>query len=464
MTRTFAATARSRIIRRIWPLAVALLLLAGPSGCGGASQTAIPQAAQATTPATSPVPALSPPVTVKEVRSDRDRTASPQANAGDMEVLVRGNNAFALDLYRALKGGEGNLFYSPFSISQALAMTLAGARGETERQMMDTLHYQLPQSRLHASFNALDQELASRGMNSRNEEDRYFQLNIANAIWGQRGNEFLPDFLDVLAEHYGAGLRPLDFAGNPEESRLMINDWVSEETGERIKDLLPPGTIDGSTRLVLTNAIYFNASWSWPFSKRDTQKRPFHLAEGGRVEAPMMTATSKDFYGYARGNGYQAVDVPYSLGEMSMIILLPDAGTFGEFEDSLDADALDKILDDIEIDYVTLTMPLFKFESEFSLVETLAGMGMTDAFGARADFSGMTGSMGLRISAVLHKAFVSVDEEGTEAAAATAAVVLESGTTKDPIPVTVNRPFIFLIRDRATGTVLFLGRVMNPSP
>ena len=464
VTRTFAAAFRSRILRGIWPLTVALVLLAGLLSCGGPSQISIPKAAQAPTPATSPVPVISTPITVKEVRSDRDRATSPQTTPQDMEVIVRGNNALALDLYSALSGGEGNLFYSPFSISQALAMTLAGAGGETERQMVDTLHYRLPQSRLHPSFNALDQELASRGMDSRNEEDRYFQLNIANAIWGQHGYEFLPDFLDALAENYGAGLRPLDFAGIPEESRLMINDWVSEATEEKVKDLLPPGTIDGSTRLVLTNAIYFNATWSWPFDKKLTQKRTFHLAGGGRVEAPMMSETSKDFYGYARGNGYQAVDVPYSLGEMSMTVLLPDEGTFGEFEDSLDADSLDQIHDSIEIDYVTLTMPLFEFESEFSLSETLAGMGMPDAFDARADFSGMTGSKGLWVSAVVHKAFVSVDEKGTEAAAATSAVVLESGPTKEPIPVTVNRPFIFLIRDRGTGTVLFLGRVMNPNP
>ena len=178
----------------------------------------------------------------------------------------------------------------------------------------------------------------------------------------------------------------------------------------------------------------------------------------------MMSETTDDFYGYARRNGYQAVDVPYSLGEMSMTVLLPGEGTFEEFEDSLNADVLDQILDDIEIDYITLTMPLFKFESEFSLGETLAGMGMPDAFGARADFSGMTGSRELRISAIVHKAFVSVDEEGTEATAATSVVVFESGPAKEPIPVTVNRPFIFLIRDRATGTVLFLGRVMNPNP
>ena len=377
---------------------------------------------------------------------------------------MRGNNTFALNLYQAVSGVEGNLFYSLFSISQALAMTLAGARGGTERQMADTLHYLLPQSRLHPSFNALDHELASRGISPPDEDDQYFELNIANAIWGQDGYEFLPDFLDVLAEHYGAGLRSLDFLGTPEESRVTINDWVSEATEEKIKDLIPSGTIDNLTRLVLTNAIYFNASWSWRFDKELTQKRPFHLADGGKVEVPMMAETSNDFYGYAKGNGYQAVDVPYSLGEMSMTILLPDEGTFGKFEDSLNADVLDQILDDIEIDYITLTMPLFKFESEFNLVKTLAGMGMPDAFGDRADFSGMTGTKGLRVSAVVHKAFVSVDEEGTEATAATGVVVPMSGLGKEPIPVTVNRPFIFLIRDRATGAVLFLGRVTNPDP
>ena len=376
-----------------------------------------------------------------------------------------GNSAFAFDLYHTLRDGESNLFYSPFSISQALAMTLAGAKGETESQMADTLYYRLPQSRLHPSFNALDRELGSRGTDLQDEENQYFQLNIANAIWGQDAYEFLPDFLDVLAEHYGAGLRSLDFVSKPEESRVTINDWVSEETGDKIKDLLPPGTIDSLTRLVLTNAIYFNASWSFPFNKELTQKRPFHLSGGGMVEVPMMMAdTSKDFYGYAKGNGYQAVDVPYSPGETSMMVLLPDEGTFGEFEDSLNAEVLDQILDGIAIDYVTLTMPLFKIESGFSLGETLAGMGMPDAFDDRADFSGMTGTKGLSISSVVHKAFVSVDEEGTEAAAATGVVIKESEANKEPVRVTVNRPFIFLIRDKATGTVLFLGRVMNPDP
>ena len=460
MARRLVDSARSRYLRWTWPLAIALLLLAGSSGCEGESQQALPPATQTPAPESSPVPTLPVQTAGREVRSDRQRNDSPRASAGDLKALVQGNNTFAFDLYGTLSDGEGNLFFSPFSISQALAMAFAGARGETERQMTNTLHYELPQSALHPSFNALDRELASRGKSLQVEENQFFELNIVNAMWGQQGYEFLPDFLDVLAENYGAGLRPLDFAGAREESRVKINDWVSSETQDKIKDLLPSGAVNRLTRLVLTNAIYFNASWQWPFDKRLTRELPFHLAGGGMVEVPMMTETSRDVYGYVNGNGYQAVDVPYSSGEMSMTILLPDEGTFGEFEESLNAQVLDRIFGDIEIGHITLTMPLFELESEFSLDQTLTEMGMPDAFGAGADFSGMTGTRGLWISEVVHKAFVSVDEEGTEAAAATAAVFLES----EPTLVTVDRPFIFLIRDRATGAALFLGRVMNPKP
>ena len=509
MDRTSAPAARPGYLRRIWPVVATLLLLAGLSGCGGESPEVLPPTAQAPaqeTPLTpvlpTPTTALAPvqetretpapptttartptqetppttvlptPATAGELRSDRDRDNSPPASRADLRELVRGNNDFAFDLYRALNDAEGNLFYSPFSISQALAMTFAGARGETERQMAETLQYRLPQSNLHPAFNSLDRALASRGKDpdplgtlKEGEAKQYIRLNIANAVWGQHGYGFLPDFLDVLAENYGAGMRPMDFAGAPEESRVRINDWVAEETGDKVKNLLRPRTIEPNTRLVLTNAIYFNASWHWPFDRRQTKVGPFHLEGGGSVDVPMMTETSDDFYGYARGDGYQAVDVPYSWGEMSMTVLLPDGGALAELEDSLNADLLDRIMDDIEIDYVTLTMPLFKFESEFSLVDTLAGMGMPDAFDLRADFSGMTGTKALVISHVVHKAFVSVDERGTEAAAATAGVgVLVALPGKDPIQVTVDRPFIFLIRDTATGTVLFIGRVMNPDP
>ena len=459
MPRRLVHLTQSSHLRWTWLLAIAILLLAGPSGCEGESQQAAPAATQAPSTASSPGPALRAQTTDQEVRSNRERNDSPRASARDLKTLAQGNNAFVLDLYRELSKAQGNIFLSPFSISQVLAMAFAGARGETELQMANTLHYELPQSALHPSFNALDRELASRGRDLQAEENQFFELNIANAIWGQQGYEFLPDFLDMLAEDYGAGLRPLDFADAPEESRVKINDWVSEETHDKITDLLPPGAVNRLTRLVLTNAIYFNASWQWPFDKGLTRELPFHLAGGGMVEAPMMTETSRDFYGYVRGNGYQAVDVPYSSGEMSMTILLPDQGTFREFEDSLNAQVLDRIFDGLEIGNITLTMPLFELESEFSLNQTLAEMGMPDAFGAGADFSGMTGNRELWISEAVHKAFVSVDEKGTEAAASTVVVVRES----EPLQVTVNRPFIFFIRDRATGTILFAGRVMNPA-
>ena len=453
---------------RIWSVAAALLLLAGLAGCGEDIPAVVSPTTPAPTASNLTTPVLPAP-TAAELHSDKDRSV-PSVGPADLGELVRGNNAFAFDLYHALSGREGNLFYSPFSISQALAMTSAGARGETLSQMETTLHHRLPQSSLHPAFNGLDRTLASRGQspggapNSDGEGGQHFRLNIANAVWGQEGYHFLPEFLDVMAEHYGAGMMAVDFVGAPDESRVEINDWVDEETESKIKDLLPPGTIDESTRLVLTNAIYFNASWLWPFSPRDTEARPFHPDGGGTVSVPMMTETTKDFYGYARGNGYQAVDLPYSWGELSMTILLPDEGRLEEFEGSLDSAMLDRIIDEIEIDYVTLTMPLFKFESEFSLGGALAEMGMPDAFASGADFSGMTGSRDLWIRAVVHKAFVSVDEEGTEAAAATGVVMLTSGPSKDPIEVTVDRPFIFLIRDIGTGTVLFLGRVLNPAP
>ena len=251
---------------RIWSVVTALLLFAGLAGCGEelplsvSSATPVPTAADLTTAVGDGRTA------VGKLRSDKDRSVSSVGSA-DLGELVRGNNAFAFDLYHALSDGQGNLFYSPFSISQALAMTSAGARGETQRQMTDTLHHRLPQSSLHPAFNALDRTLASRGQvrqgtpNRDGEGGQHFRLNIANALWGQHGYHFLPEFLDVLAENYGAGMRAVDFAGAPDEARVRINDWVAEETAGKVEGLLPPGTIERSTRLVLTNAIYFNASW-----------------------------------------------------------------------------------------------------------------------------------------------------------------------------------------------------------
>jgi len=400
-------------------------------------------------------------VSVTMAMSDKEREEAPDVSAGNMTELVNGNSEFALDLYRKLSEEEGNVFYSPFSISMALAMTYAGARGETEQQMADTLKFILSQEDLHPAFNALDRELAGRGEGAAGKDGEGFRLNIVNAIWGQQDYKFLDTFLDVLAENYGAGLRLLDFIHAAEESRIVINDWVSEQTEGRIEDLIPPDAIDAMTRLVLTNAIYFNAAWLHPFEEDMTEDGDFHLLDGGTVTVPMMRQTER--HGYAEGDGYQAVELLYDGRELSMVILLPDKGGFDEFEGSLDAGRLDAIIDDLEYGEVALTMPRFEFESEFSLAKTLAAMGMPVAFSGSADFSGMTGDRDLYIGAVLHKAFVSVDEAGTEAAAATAVIMELTAMPGQPVEVTVDRPFIFLIRDIQTGAVLFVGRVANPA-
>jgi serpin B len=406
---------------------------------------------------------LTQPAVAGEVKSDKGRVTSPDVSPTEQALLVEGNSAFAFELHQTLKGQEGNLFYSPYSISLALAMTYTGANGETAQQMADTLQFLLEQERLHPAFNWLDAELAKRGEGAQGKDGKGFRLNIVNAIWGQKDYEFLNTFLDVLAENYGAGLRILDFIMQAEKCRVTINDWVSNQTEGRIEDLVPEGAIDELTRLVLTNAIYFNAAWKYPFDEKMTASGSFHLLDGGQATMPMMKQTES--FDYADGEGYQAIELPYDAGELSMVILLPEAGTFQTFENELQAQQVDAIIGDLQSIRVTLTMPKFEFDSEFGLKDALAGMGMPIAFSpGEADFSGMTGNRELFISDVLHKAFVAVDEAGTEAAAATAVVV---GTTsmpvEPPVEVTIDHPFIFLIRDTETGAILFVGRVLNPS-
>ena len=394
------------------------------------------------------------------VKSEKPRVTSPKVEDTDLALLVKGNSAFAFDLYQALGKENGNLFCSPYSISLALAMTYAGARGETEQQMADTLHFALSQNRLHPAFNSVDIELGKRGEGAEGKDGEGFRLNIVNAIWGQKDYHFLPAFLDVLAENYGAGLRTLDFINAPEESRITINKRVSDQTEGRIEDLIPQGLIDILTRLVLTNAIYFNAAWQYPFSEDATKDSTFYLLNGKEVTVPMMSQTES--FGYTDGADYQAVELPYGGGELSMVIFLPQDGHFETFEEALDAEQVNAIVNTLEQRQVALTMPKFEFESAFKLKPTLAAMGMPVAFSESADFSGMTGVRDLYISEVVHKAFVSVDEAGTEAAAATAVIMKITALPPAPVEITVDRSFIFLIRDIETGTILFLGRVVDP--
>ena len=397
------------------------------------------------------------------VKADAERVMMPDVLESEMRDQVAGNNAFSFDLYHAVREEAGNLFYSPYSISLALAMTYAGARGETEDQMAQVLHVRLSQERLHPVFNAIDLELERRGEEKEGEiQGKKFQLNIANAVWGQAGYNFLSEYLDVLAKNYGAGLQTLVFINAPEESRQTINEWVSEQTQGKIKDLLSQGAVDTLTRLILTNAVYFNASWLHPFEVDDTQDGTFHTLDGEDVITSMMEQTER--FGYVSGEDYQAVELPYVGGEMSMVILLPSTENFKAFERSLDTEQVNAIIQKLELKNITLTMPKFEFESKLGLSETLASMGMVNAFSPEeANFSGIKSSKDLYITDVLHKAFVSVDESGTEAAAATAVVVGITSAPAEPLEVKVDHPFLFLIRDTETGTILFIGRVLNPS-
>ncbi|HNS50957.1 MAG TPA: serpin family protein [Anaerolineae bacterium] len=383
------------------------------------------------------------------------------AGAARISELVRGNNAFALALYEALRSSERNTFFSPYSISAALAMTYAGARGETEAQMAKVLRFFLPQADLHPSFQALAAELEKRGEGAKGSDGEGFRLNIANALWGQESYSFLENYLELLSAYYGAGMERVDFS-KAEEARGLINDWASRKTEERIQDLIPQGGVNELTRLVLANAVYFNAAWATQFDEALTEEGGFTRLDATQVQVPMMSQTES--LNYAVDGGFLAVELPYDGRELSMVIVLPEPGMLDVYDRPLSAETVERLLAGLAPEQVKLTMPKFEFDAQFSLRETLSEMGMPIAFSADADLTGMAAERELFITDVFHKAFVKVDENGTEAAAATAVVVgLTAFNPVEPIEVRVDRPFVFLIRDVKTGTILFLGRVVDPS-
>lgn len=391
------------------------------------------------------------------------RDDTPEAAEADLAALVAGNTAFAFDLYRALRAADGNLFYSPYSISLALGMTSAGARGRTLEQMRSALHFTLPDERLHAAFHALDRDLAARPDQARAAgAEQPLAFHSVNALWGQQGYPFLPDFLDLLARYYGAGLRLANFQTAAARARAEINAWVADQTGGRIEELIPPGLLNSSTVLVLVNAVYFKAGWLHPFSESRTAPAPFHLLDGSRVDVPMMAMNEPVPLAYAAGDGYQAFALPYQGGQTEMVVILPDAGRFADVEAGLSGEEFARMRSAMEERTIALRMPKFEFTADYELTDAFRALGLTDAFEpGRADLSGMAGTRELVISAILHKAFVAVDEQGTEAAAATAVVVARTALVIPEVEITVDRPFIFVIRDVPTGTVLFVGRVVD---
>ncbi len=394
--------------------------------------------------------------------SDKPQNLNPDASPEDLSELADGNVAFAFDLYRTLRSEDGNLFFSPYSISTALAMTYAGAAGETASQMAATMHFNLPAESLHPAFNAYALDLKARA--EQEAEGTPFELSIANSLWGQEGFPFLDEFLDLLAENYGAGMRLVDYINDTEGARKAINGWVSDETREKVKDLIPEGSLTADARLVLANAIYFKAEWLNRFEETATGPEPFQLLDGSTVEVPMMHQSES--YGYVIGDEYMAVELPYRYGDTSMLIILPDEGQFQAVEQQLSPEMITGLLGRMTFGpSVNLGLPKFTYDSDFDLKEALIDLGMPDAFDrVRADFSGMDGARDLYIAHVLHKAFVSVDEKGTEAAAATAVIMeVTSAPMGEPITLTIDRPFVYMIRDQQTGSILFLGRVLNPT-
>jgi serpin B len=427
---------------RTFGIAILALSVSGGLGCGSEAEPTPAQEAGHET-----------------VRSKLERDRSPDVPGADMETLIEGNHALALDLFHQLDENAENLLVSPLSIRLAFALLQAGARGETALEIAEVLHFGLEGEQLHAAFNALDLALEARNDPGDKEHDP-IELHVANAFWGQSGYAWKAEYLDTIAVNYGAGVETLDFAGAPEASRETINLWVEEKTRDRILDLLPEGSIRPDTVAVLTNALYFKAPWAVPFPQGSARPASFTRLDASKVQADMMTNT--DVFGYVAGEGFEAVELNFRRDELGMVFILPDDGAFEAFEEALDTARLGQILDGLESKQGGVAIPKFEFEDEFRLSEALRGLGMVSAFES-ADLSGMIEGHDLFIDEVYHKTFIAVDEHGAEAAAATAIVVGETSVPVEDFEFRADRPFLFLIRDRVNGAILFFGRVTDPT-
>jgi serpin B len=388
--------------------------------------------------------------------------AQVQAQPGepaDVRTVVRANNQFAADLYGRLAKEPGNLFFSPYSLSSALAMTYGGARGKTAEQMAHTLRFELPSEQTHAAFRQLNAQLRGNG------GQRPFELSLANALWGQKGYAFAPPFVQLIRKDYGGTLQEVDFKTAPDEARGTINRWVAFETRDKIKDLIPAGVLGPDTRLVLTNAIYFKSAWEAEFAASATKPAPFTTTAGSKVQVPLMHAVRRT--NYFENQSLQMLMLPYQHNELSLVVVLPkQAGSLAAVERDLSADRLAEWLGKAKRYEVDTFLPRFKMTAEFMLRKVLAPMGMALAFSDQADFSGMTTQGRLQISQVVHKAFIDLNEKGTEAAAATA-VTIKATAIQVPqklqrVTFRADHPFVFLIRENRTGSILFMGRLEVP--
>ena len=371
--------------------------------------------------------------------------------SADERALVAANTQFAFDLYRTLREDDRNLVFSPHGISMALSMVYAGSHSVTEEQIARVLHFELAPFDVPTVFGGLHLRFRGGGTGS-------FQLRLANSLWWQQGFEVRQVFSDTLRRSLGATVESLDFSAFPENVRNAINQWVSRETGGEIREFFPSGIITPLTRFLVANAITFRGAWETPFNVDYTHNGAFTLLDGRQVATPMMNQIAR--FAYTATGGAQAVELPYEGGRFSMVILLPEPGHFEDFAGSLNADLATEILENLSVQLVQIYMPRFEFRSSFELADALASLGMTDAFVlGRADFREMTPDREFFLQDVIHQTLITVDENGTYAVAATAAEMVGP----DVPTIRLNRPFLFLIRDIETDTILFIGQVMDPS-
>jgi serine protease inhibitor len=399
------------------------------------------------------------------------QTSRPFDSSPDASTAVAANTAFAIDLYQELKTQPGNLFFSPYSISSALAMTYAGARGQTESEMTKVLHFDPGQTNVHAGFHALTYRI--------NDLQRWNRIKLltANSLWCQQDYRFKDTFLNLVKRDYHAEARPVDFEKAPDFARSQINRWVSQKTDGKIQNIMAPGSVSPETRLVLCNAIYFKGKWQAQFKTRDTRPAAFYVSSNETVTVPMMSLDAYFKRAYIDDASVGLLELPYVGNDLSMVILLPGnamgpgPGEMSEMKQASLSDLEEKLtpenlhswlalLDRAASEKESISLPRFTTTQSFDLTENLKAMGMPSAFGDTADLSGMDGTRGLYLSSVLHKAFVQVDESGMEAAAATAVTVIASVVAQ---PFVVDHPFIFLIRDNGSGTILFMGRIVDPT-
>ena len=376
----------------------------------------------------------------------------------DVQTLVKDNNNFTFELYQELKTSKENIFFSPYSIYTAFAMTYAGAKHKTEKEIAKTLGYSLKE--------ALPPSLAKLQLQLDSINTKEIVLSTVNSLWAQKDYTFLDSFMDLNKKYYGSSIYFVDYKNNPEKARQGINTWVEKKTKNKIKELLEPSKVDNLTKLILCNAIYFKGNWNSKFDSKNTHEKDFYISKRKTKKCKMMQQKQK--FRYEDFGNFSAIELPYKGNHLSMIVFLPkEIDGLSQLEKSLNGDNVEQWIESLygtNKTKISLSFPRFKTTYATSLKKSLINMGMPTPFSGSADFSGMTGTKYLYIDDAIHKAFIEINEKGSEAAAATAVIISTKRLyIKKDLEIKADHPFIFFIKENHTGTILFMGRVLDPS-